>query len=318
MAMKYYFRNNEEGEFIRYLKRSILRKLPIPDTPSDIQIQTISTCNASCLFCPAQDIKNNLPHGRMKMDLFRKIVDECLQIGIKKIRPYLMGEPLLDKQLPEKIKYITDRKTKGYVVKINTNASLLDEEMGRRLIEARLDRLYISFHGCTKDVYEKNMGNLVFEKVLKNVENFLKIKETMKSKKPYVRITMITTKNIKHQIPDIKKFWTERGLGVNIRPFTNRVNDRIASLNLNITKWRRFSWCDRLFNQAHILYNGDMVLCCNDWWRTTILGNVKTNSIKDIWNNEIYKRIRKKFLSNEKEGLICKTCYMTYKPPWKR
>lgn len=311
MALKYYLPEKKESNLIQLFKKYVFRVEPVPEVPYHIQIQTTTYCNGRCVFCPYMDTSKKLPHGNMDMDLFKKIVDECLEFGIKHIRPYLMNEPLCDKTLPEKIKYLSLKKTDDFVVKINTNASLLDEEMGRRLIEAQLDRINVSFHGSTKEIYEKCMNGLVYEKVLSNIENFLKLKEKMGSSKPHVKITMVKTKNIADKIPEIKQFWVERGLKVNIRPMTNRLNKRIESLDLNVNDWDTFTWCKRLNEQAYVLYNGDMILCCNDWLRTTIMGNLREHTIKEIWNNEKYYKIRKQFLSGNVDGLICKACLMT-------
>ncbi len=311
MARKYYLPKKNENFLIQAFRKYIFNEEPVPNVPYHIQIQTTTYCNATCAFCPYIDTSKKLNHGKMDMNLFKKIADECLELGIKNIRPYLMNEPLCDKDLPEKIKYITSKKTDDFVVKINTNASLLDEEMGRRLIEAKLDRMNISFHGSTKEIYEKCENGLPYDKVLSNIDNFLRLKEILKAQKPKIRITMVMTKNIEDEVQSIKSFWADRGLKVNIRPMTNRLSKRIANLKLNTDKWSTFNRCKRLFEQAYVLYNGDMVLCCNDWWRTTILGNLKESTIKDIWNNGEYFKIRKKFFSGNLDGLICKSCLMT-------
>jgi len=51
-----------------------------------------------------------------------------------------------------------------------------------------------------------------------------------------------------------------------------------------------------------------MVLCCADWERTTILGNVKEKSIEEVWNGEKAISIRKKFLSGDTKGILCHSC----------
>lgn len=60
----------------------------------------------------------------------------------------------------------------------------------------------------------------------------------------------------------------------------------------------------------HILYNWDIILCCMDWRREVILGNVKTKNAYEIWNGEKYDKIRK--MVNDKiessHNFICKRC----------
>lgn len=73
-------------------------------------------------------------------------------------------------------------------------------------------------------------------------------------------------------------------------------------------KWNRFTWCKRLFTQAYILWNGDMLLCCVDYGYTTVLGNVAEQSIREVWNADKAREIRRRFLCGETAGLLCHSC----------
>ena len=281
---------------------------PVPDFPEDIQIQTITGCNASCQFCPNGKTKTQIKPTKMDDDLYQKIVNESIQNKVKRISPYLMNEPLLDKNIGWKIRYIADRKPRSLSVKINTNASMLNGNMRDQILNSGLDRLNISFHGISKSVYEESMGGLKFEEVLSNVNNFIMEKKKRKLKEPQVRVVMVKTKLINKEIDKIREYWRERGVGTHIRPMENRTNSLIQRKNLNPDKWHHFRWCKRLFTQAYILATGDVVQCCVDWDRTTILGNVKDKSIKEIWNGDKAVSIRKKFLNDDFRGLLCNKC----------
>jgi hypothetical protein len=95
---------------------------------------------------------------------------------------------------------------------------------------------------------------------------------------------------------------------VHIRQLENRTSRVIAHKGLEPAKWSRFSWCKRLFTQACILTNGDMILCCVDYGYTTVLGNVFSQSIKGIWNSEKAMDIRRRFLCSDTAGLLCHEC----------
>jgi uncharacterized Fe-S cluster-containing radical SAM superfamily enzyme len=123
---------------------------PVPGFPEDIQIQTITGCNASCVFCPNGKTKNPIKPAKMDDDLYKKIIDECLKHQVKRISPYLMNEPLMDGKLGWKIKYIAEKKPKKLSIKINSNASLLKGDMVDQILDSGLDRLNISFHGISR------------------------------------------------------------------------------------------------------------------------------------------------------------------------
>jgi len=305
---RYYIPDKADMMCSSNFKEWFLSYKPVPPFPEDIQIQTITGCNASCVFCPNGKTKNPTPQGKMEDNLYRKIIDECLGKTVKRISHYLMNEPLRDRDLGWKIKYVAERKHSRPSIKLNTNASFLRGDLAEEVLRSGLDRLNISFHGITKEVYEEGMQGLNYEEVLDNVNNFLEMKRSMNAAKPKVTITMVRTKKIDSQTHRIKNYWREKNVGIHIQPLENRANDYFKDKGLNPEEWQPYLHCKRLFTQAYILYNGDIVLCCADWERTTILGNVKEKSIAEVWNGKKAISIRKKFLSGNTKGLLCHSC----------
>ncbi len=309
MSKRFYYIPEDEPGFRKALYFFQTSAVPVQAFPEDIQIQTVSGCNARCIFCPNGNGSSKLPSGRMDWSLFKKIIDECVQNRVKRISPYLMNEPLIDICLGKKIKYIAENRKKGLSIKLNTNGGLLNDEMGRALASSGLDRLNISCHGISKQAYEESMKGLCLETTLKNIDNFLGLMKDGNSKKPRVTITMVKTKLTEKEIPGILNYWHQRGVSVHIRRLENRSNTEIAGKGIEPGSWQRFSYCKRLFTQAYILFNGDMLLCCVDYGYTTVLGNVSRQSIREIWNSEKALDIRRRFLSGNTQGLLCHSCF---------
>jgi radical SAM protein with 4Fe4S-binding SPASM domain len=56
-------------------------------------------------------------------------------------------------------------------------------------------------------------------------------------------------------------------------------------------------------------WNGDVVLCCDDWNHREVLGNLKEKSIEDIWFGDRLKQIREMHLKEEFDKVpICHAC----------
>ncbi len=285
--------------------------LPIPKFPIRAQIQTRTACNAKCAFCPNTTVGDDLSQGTMDWDLFRKIADELTSHDMDEIHPFLMNEPLWDKELPEKIRYLADRKKPGTRLKINTNASFLTKEYAQRLLDSGLDKLNVSFHGVRPDVYEFNMGNLKHAPLLRNVLRYKEMLDASGQKTPRLRITMVKTKDIVEDRENIKAFWAQYGIRCNFRPLGNRNNKEVEMKGINWEQWQPYTWCKRLFTQIYILFNGDCVLCCCDWNRTTTLGNLRHNTIEEVWNGPAYQRVRDQFLNKDRGDLLCGSCLYT-------
>jgi hypothetical protein len=84
-----------------------LTRRPVPSFPRTIQIQTFTGCNADCIFCPYGESYETQPKGKMPPELFRRIIDEAAEHGVRRISPCLMNEPLMDRDLFEKVRQRT-------------------------------------------------------------------------------------------------------------------------------------------------------------------------------------------------------------------
>ena len=67
--------------------------------------------------------------------------------------------------------------------------------------------------------------------------------------------------------------------------------------------------CISPFSTLEILYDGTVPLCGCDYKPTVVLGNVKNNSLKEIWNNEKFKQMRDLHSSGNRNKIsICVGC----------
>ena len=277
-----------------------------PSFPRAVEFQTLSVCNAKCIFCPHCHTPELIPHGRMESGLIDKIVDECKQHFVGRISPYLTNEPLMDKRMPDILRSI-HKKSPFYVkTKINTNASLLTEEMGHKLLESGLTQLWFSVNGYSPESYRASMG-LDFETSMKNIDAFLELKKKLGKKRPSIKVTTLHTKLVEHELEYAKKYWSTRDVRFSIHHMDNRAGDMADGIAPADRKRKRN--CDLFLKQAYIVENGDMILCCHDWQQTVVLGNVAEKSIKEVWNSPAFlDRIYEYYADNFDKIEICRNC----------
>src|SRR5918995_4259683 len=60
-----------------------------PMLPEIVQIESTNICNAKCTFCPRDEMHRR--QGIMSFDLFKKVVDECAELGITHVRVHNYG-----------------------------------------------------------------------------------------------------------------------------------------------------------------------------------------------------------------------------------
>jgi len=305
---KYYM--PEPGDGLLAIMRKRVTRRPVPSFPRTLQIQTVTGCQADCIFCPFGSTFDFQPKGRMDEGLFRRIIEEARQHGVRRISPYLMNEPFIDKDLFKRVRYIHEQIPDSKVV-VTTNGGLLtkdrvDEMLG---IGAALHALYISFQGIEKDAYEKTMrGSMHFEHTMVNVNYLLEQQRKKLLEWPKVWITMVSTDVI--DAHRAVAYWRSRGVRSKYTALENRGGNIADAESFSRSHHMQyFSTCTRLFKQGYINFNGDMVLCCTDYSRKQVLGNITNSSIGEVWNGPTAVSIRRRFLGDQIHTIdLCRDC----------
>ena len=277
--------------------------------PDHVQIQTITGCNADCVFCPNGKTRRHIPRGqRMDKDLFCSIIDQSIALGIRRYSVYLMNEPLLDRNLPERIEYVSARIRKPQYVKVTTHGGLMTKRMAQGLLDSGLNKLKISVQSLNPETYSEIMG-LDLAKTLRNIDRLLELKQQGGYKLPKLEIVMVDSIQTHNEIPAIKRYWQERDINLYIEPVENRADQKnIKDSAVSAGELKPFSWCRRLMEQVYILHDGRMVQCCADWEQRSVMGDLKRDSLADIWYGERYSDYRRKFAAGEVKGMICACC----------
>ncbi|MDP8216561.1 MAG: radical SAM protein [Candidatus Kaelpia imicola] len=287
--------------------------------PNYLMVQTVAGCNASCYFCPYPYLKGRIKSQKMDFKIFRKIIDECKDYkDLKVVMPYLMNEPLLDREIDKKIVYIKKR-LPWSSAHILTNGSLLDEDMSLKLIGSGIDWVGFSLHGITENTIKKTMG-LDLERVLDNISNFIKIAQRdRKDIADFIMLTLIKNERLSEkELEDAVSFWKRKGIK-RISRYSHPISRAGNVPLLNKVRNERLYGCNSIWadKMIHILSNGDVVLCCMDWKREALLGNIEKDSLYDIWHSKKYNNLRSQIdgeTAAEKE-LICLRCECAQSEP---
>ncbi len=244
----------------------------------------------------------------MDRDLYHSIVDQSIEMGIRRYSVYLMNEPMLDRDLPERIAYITARIKKPQYVKVTSHGGLLTERMANGLLDSGLSKLKISVQSLKADNYRQIMG-LPLEKTLKNIDRFLALKKQGGYKRPKLEIVMVDSAQTHDEIPRIRQYWQDRNIKLYIEPVENRADQHnIRDTAVGAQKLKVFSWCRRLMEQIYILYDGRMLQCCADWEQQSVMGDLTKDRLSDIWHGKLYSDYRRRFAVGDVRGMICACC----------
>jgi MoaA/NifB/PqqE/SkfB family radical SAM enzyme len=273
--------------------------------PDIVQIESTNLCNAKCVFCPRDEMSRR--QGVMDMDLFKKIVDECAALGITHVRVHNYGEPFLDRQLVEKVRYA---KEKGIAeVGMISNGSLITEEIARGMIEAGLDAINISVDAGGKETFERTRVHLEYDTVINNVRTLARLKKEMGRKRPKLILSFVRQDNSMDEQAFIDE-WSAIADKIHVTDLHNWAG------TLNSISDVRYP-CYRLWLTFTVLWDGRASLCCADFDGRNVLGDLRTSTIEEVWNSPAYLSVRKQHLESGGPE-ICRSCDLPKKdsPLW--
>ena len=273
--------------------------------PEIVQIESTNICNAKCVFCPRDDMERK--QGIMDMALFTKIVDECAALGIGHVRMHNYGEPFVDRALVEKVRYA---KQKGIPqVGMISNGSLINEAAARGMIEAGLDAINISVDASGKDVFESTRIGLKYDKVIANIERLLALREQAGRRRPKLILSFVRQNNSEDEHAFIEH-WRTKADKIHITDLHNWAGTLNQKSDVNYP-------CYRPWLTFTALWDGRVSLCCADFDGRTILGDLRTHTISEIWNSDTYRALRREHLESGGPA-ICRSCDLPKKdsPLW--
>ena len=266
---------------------------------SKIYIEITNICNLDCSFCS----KNLLSKKEMSVIEF--------EIAIKKIKNYtdsiylhVKGEPLIYSRLDEILEICDKNNMK---VCITTNGTLLKQKKNI-LLKHHIKQINVSLHSENNyPNYFENVFNTCDE-LRKNTTIIYRI-WTLKN----MNLDKIST-NIVEKIIDYYKIDEET-----IYKIKHDKNIKLNN-NLYLDKDYKFDWpilnnvkddfgtCKGTITHIAILSNGEVVPCCLDSNGVVNLGNIFDNSMDDIINSELFKKINNGFKNQKLVTELCKSC----------
>lgn len=288
--------------------------------PMTISIEPTTACNLRCPECPSGLRAFSRNTGNLKTDFFRNIIEQLHETLIYLIF-YFQGEPYINPGFLDMVRHASD---KGIYTITSTNGHFLNDENARKTIESGLSRLIISVDGTTQETYAAYRKEGDLAAVLEGAKRMVYWKKKLNSTTPHIIFQFLVVKPNEHQIPDIYRLAAEIGIdevklktaqvydyenGNELIPTIDKYSRYRKQENGNYTiKNKLLNHCWKLWHSCVITWDGLVVPCCFDKDATHRLGNMKTESFRQIWHNPSYKDFRTQLLAGRDQIDICTNC----------
>ena len=290
--------------------------IPLP-APFVMYIEPTNVCNFECAFCPTGNkslLKNcNRPSGFMPLELFKKLVDDLKEFPekIKLINLWKDGESFLHPDFPEMCQYLGQAHVAERFI-ARTNGTRLEPELCKKIIASGINEIGISVEAVNDDKYfQLTRRKFSYENLVKNVANLYKIRGNCRI---YVKIIDVDLSEEEKQrffndfsgISDICTI--EYLMGWSGNEFDFKLGHKVE-VTQNGSRKKNIAVCTLPFTCLSVNHNGKVSICCSDWMHKTIVGDIHSQSIYDIWNSQELKKFRLMHLHHCKyQNEACKSC----------
>ena len=315
-----------------YLKNSLILGYPLMAfvDPSNL-------CNYRCPLCPTGRKERLRPRTLLKYQDFKIIMDHIGKY-LYKLHLYNWGEPFLNKDLVDMIKYT---KQFDIIVESSTNLSILDESLVMDLIESELDYLIVAVDGMTDRSYAKYRIGGHLHQVLDNLDLLLKVKKKNRSSKPHIILSYLPNQYNEEEFPQALEFFKQMDVSFTVGKLRLDMCDEVIKTKEDIIPF--VSWLPR--NRDLSVYDedlnkplaedclwpwelicihpdGSVSPCCAVYSERFDFGNILRSSFLRIWNGKKYKEARKiirKHRENHDKNMPCNYCirrrgFLDYQP----
>ncbi|SEA10771.1 Iron-sulfur cluster-binding domain-containing protein [Pseudobutyrivibrio sp. ACV-2] len=234
-----------------------------------VEIETINRCNGVCAFCPVNRNQDPREYAIMSELLFKKIIDELSELDYQgKLACFSNNEPFLDPNIIDRLKYAREKLPKARM-HLFTNGTLLTLEKFLQVVDY-LDELII-------DNYNQELELISNNKIIAAYcENHPELIN---------KVTIVLRKS--------NEVLSSRG--------GDAPNHEMDSTFEDVR-------CALPFKQLIIRPTGEVSLCCNDPLGRDTLGDLSTQSLKEVWYGKRFNEVREALYKGRGNWPHCKYC----------
>ena len=280
-----------------------------PPFPRNILMELTNACNFKCVYCGHEFMKRK--KGFCDKSNMLRLIQEAYSLGGREIGFYMIGEPLLVKDLED---YVRKAKEVGYeYIYLTTNGIFASPERMKSLCNSGLDSINFSVSGATAETYAYIHGTKKedWDIINRNLDALAEMRKTEKIKIK-VYISYCECKPNEAEASLALELFADKADKVFIDECTSTGgNERRSCLverGLVNSIIGANTPCDMIFNRVHITYQGYLDACCVDMDNQTAVADLNDISLLEAWNSDIMINLRRQHLTGNLENNMCYGC----------
>jgi radical SAM protein with 4Fe4S-binding SPASM domain len=210
------------------------------------------------------------------------------------------GEPLLNPEIKDMLRYAGG---KFLALKLNTNASVMDESACHAILEAPVNVVVFSVDAADKQLYSSLRKGGNFERVLKNIRRFQEIRaKRYPDSRTVTRVSGVKFHDHQH-LEAMETLWkdlADQVALVQYNPWENTYEKPVSELT---------DCCSDLWRRMFVWFDGTVNPCDIDYRSTLAVGDANSEPLAEIWTGPRYSRLRQAHLAGKRADIsLCGSC----------
>lgn len=304
-------RNKIKG--IRRLNWLLPHPLSVIRPPLVNAIELTNACPMHCIACPRATAMTR-PVGFIDMGLFKKVIDEIASLWPARSKWYGLylhhfGESLLHPRFDEAMIYARE---KGFRAMLSCNPLVMTEERAQRLFAAHPAEIWMMMDGIDDETFFRTRGvKNAYDVSLRQAIRAFEIKEAV-SPETDLKIVAIDFPAFRGVVDKVEAYWKENhGLTIQRKEY-NSWGDLTPDASGMPREKYADGTCHFPWRGMVVTWDGTVVPCCRDYDCKYPLGNVREDSLTDIWNSERMKALRADLRTRSPRNALCRDCSTIY------
>ena len=238
-----------------------------------LELSPIDTCNRKCIFCPKADDSKapDQPHV-MPPALYKRLANELEQLNYQgSVMLAGYGEPMLSKHIVD----MTESFAKVCNTEITTNGDPLNKRRIQQLLDAGINKIVVSLYDGPEQIEQMHE---LFASAAAPKDSYI-----------------------------LRDRWYDENESYGLK-LTNRAGILNFGEDLSLLKKHPCYYPDYMMM---VDWNGDVMLCTQDWNRRIKSGNLNFQSLVDVWQSKLLKRYRRHLHAGNRDLPPCNSCNAT-------
>lgn len=297
--------------------------------PEVFNIETTNYCNMKCIMCPRTTLMTR-KNIWIEDDTFRKIIGQIKphsnqdltkfwdfienEYGLTGNEPnedtfyfrvvsrcvilHGYGEPLLDKNIIERIKVCSEQDIPTYFSCVPANLTL---ERARDVMDAGLTVFKFSIDALDDEWQKRVRGNQNnFDDSYRTLLEIIDLKK-QKGYKTLLVPTMIALSqdsDSRKMHSEFMELWKDKDVFAYVKSQDNRW---LLEEDTNMKNHSHYEtqYCEFPWTSLTVMADGSVVPCTQDYDIEMVLGNVNEQTLEKIWNGPKYQKIREMHITGK-------------------